>query len=78
MKKNEIPIKKILYIGDRMHVYTGRICVSLGTDVTTEKIAQIKPIKKKLKKKKGTLHLENYSIGNETITFAIGEFPKEN
>ena len=48
------------------------------TEVTEEKIAQIPPIMKKLKKKKGTLHLENYSAGNETITFAIGEFPEEN
>ena len=32
----------------------------------------------KLEEQEGTLHLENYSAGNETITFAIGEFPKEN
>lgn len=78
MEKQELAVDKILYIDDRMYVYTGRICVSLGMDVTEDKIAQIKPIKKKLKKKKGTLHLENYSTGNETITFAIGEFPEEN
>ena len=46
-------------------------------EVTVEKIAQIKPILEKLEEQEGTLHLENYSAGNETITFAIGEFPKE-
>lgn len=78
LKKQELTADKIVYINDRIYVYMGKICVSLGTDVTAEKIAQIPPIKEKLKKKKGTLHLENYSTGNETITFAIGEFPKEN
>lgn len=77
LKKQELSADKILYIDDRIYVYMGKICVSLGTEVTSEKIAQIPPIKEKLKKKKGTLHLENYATGNETITFAIGEFPKE-
>ena len=76
--KNELKMDRILYIDDRIYVYTGKKCISLGMDVTSEKIAQIPPILKKLGKKKGTLHLENYSGGNETITFAIGEFPKEN
>ena len=77
-EKNELKMDRILYIDDRVHVYIGKKCISLGTDITEEKIAQIPPIMKKLGKKKGTLHLENYSGGNETITFAIGEFPKEN
>ena len=76
--KNEIKIDRILYINDRIYVYKGKKCFSLGMEVTPEKVAQIPPILKKLGKKKGTLHLENYSGGNETITFAIGEFPKEN
>ena len=58
-------------------MYIGKVCVSLGLDVTSEKIAQIKPILKKLEDKEGTLHLENYSGGNDTITFAIDEFPEE-
>lgn len=77
-EKNKLKMDRILYINDRVYVYIGKKCISLGTDVTAEKIAQISPIMKKLGKKKGTLHLENYSGGNETITFAIGEFPKEN
>jgi len=77
-EKNEIKIDHILYINDRIYVYKGKKCFSLGMEVTPEKVAQIPPILKKLGKKKGTLHLENYSGGNETITFAIGEFPKEN
>ncbi len=78
LEKNDLSTEKIRYINDRIYVYIGKTCVSLGTDVTSDKVAQIQPILKKLKKKKGTLHLENYSQGNETITFAIGEFPKEN
>lgn len=77
MKKHELTVDKILYVNDRVYAYIGKKCISFGMDVTPEKVAQVKPILKKLGKKKGTLHLENYSGGNETITFAIGEFPKE-
>lgn len=77
LKKKELTADKIVYINDRMYVYIGKICISLGMDVTQEKIAQINPILKKLENKQGTLHLENYSTGNDTITFAIDEFPKE-
>lgn len=77
MKKQELTVDKILYVNDRVYAYVGKICISFGMDVTEEKIAQVKPIIKKLEDKEGTLHLENYSGGNETITFAIGEFPKE-
>ena len=52
-------------------------CVSSTKETVREKIAQIKPIMKKLEDREGTLHLENYSDGNETITFAIDEFPEE-
>ena len=76
LKKHELSTEKILYVNDRVYVYIGKVCVSLGTEITADKMAQIPPILKKLGKKKGTLHLENYSGGNETITFAIGEFPK--
>lgn len=78
LKKQELSAKKILVTGNRIYAYIGKTCVSFGTEVTAEKVAQIQPILEKLKKKKGTLHLENYSAGNDTITFAIGEFPKEN
>lgn len=77
-EKHKLKISRIQYIGDKVYVYIKKKCISLGTEVNAEKIAQISPIMKKIGKKKGTLHLENYSGGNETITFAIGEFPKEN
>ena len=77
MKKHELTVDKVLYVNDRVYAYVGNICISFGMDVTAEKVAQVKPICKKLEDKEGTLHLENYSGGNETITFAIGEFPKE-
>ena len=78
LKKHELSTEKIVYINDRIYLYIGKVCVSLGMNPTPDKIAQISPILKKLEDKEGTLHLENYSEGNETITFAIGEFPKEN
>jgi len=77
LKKQELAADRIVYIDERIHVYIGKVCVSLGLDVTSEKIAQVKPILKKLEDKEGTLHLENYSGGNDTITFAIDEFPEE-
>jgi len=78
LQKQELAVDRFVFSKNRMYVYIGKTRVSLGTDITTEKLSQIQPILKKLKKKKGTLHLENYSAGNETITFTIGEFPKEN
>ena len=53
LKKHELVADKIVYINDRVHVYIGKLCVSLGADVTAEKIAQIKPIIKKLGDKDG-------------------------
>jgi cell division protein FtsQ len=41
----------------------------LGTNITTEKMAQITPILAKLEGKSGTLHLEHYTSDSNTITF---------
>lgn len=78
LNKYDLKIKKIVCKNDRIYVYIGKVCVSLGDTVTPEKIAQIPPIMDKLGKQKGTLHLENYSEARKTITFNKGEFPKEN
>ena len=71
-------IKKIVCKDDRIYIYVKNVCISLGNTVSAEKIAQISPIMEKLGKKKGTLHLENYSESRQTITFNKGEFPEEN
>lgn len=78
LKKYELDIKKIVCKENRIYLYTKKVCISLGNTVSAEKIAQIPPILEKLGKKKGTLHLENYSGDRQTITFNKGEFPEEN
>lgn len=78
LKKYKMTIERIVCKNDRIYLYSGKICISIGSSVTSEKIAQIPPIIEKLEGKEGTLHLENYADGQETITFDVGEFPKEN
>lgn len=78
LKKYDLGIKKIVCKSGNIYVYIKKVCVSLGSTVSAEQIAQIQPIMEKLGKKKGTLHLENYSENQETITFNKGEYPKEN
>lgn len=78
LKKYGLSANKIVCKNSKIYVYVGKVCVALGNNVTLEKIAQISPIIEKLEGKEGTLHLENYAEGRETITFDIGEFPQEN
>lgn len=77
LKKYNLTTKKIEYENDHIRLYIKNVCINLGNTVSSEKIAQIPPIMEKLGKKKGTLHLENYSETSETITFNKGEYPKE-
>lgn len=76
IKKYDLQIKKIVCKSGNIYLYINKICVSLGNTVSSEQIAQIQPIMEKLGKKKGTLHLENYSENQEMITFNKGKFPK--
>ncbi len=69
LKKYEITPKKIACKDGNIYLYIKNVNVSLGSTVTSEKIAQIPPIMEKLGRKKGTLHMENYSDDRETITF---------
>lgn len=78
LKKYDLETEKIACEEDRIFLYIGQIRISLGNNVTPEKIAQITPIIEKLEGKTGTLHMENYSEGRETITFDIEEIPEEN
>lgn len=77
-KKYELSIDKIVCDEGKIYLHIGKICVNLGSNATAEKIAQISPIIEKLGNKAGTLHLENYSAGNGTITFEIAEETEEN
>lgn len=74
----KMTMEKIVCKKDRIYLYTGKVCISLGSSVTPEKIAHASKIMEKLKGKEGTLHLENFVEGKSTITFDIGEFPEEN
>ena len=77
MKKYELSVTKIMCRSDRIYVYIGNVCVSLGNDVTSVKVAQIPKILEKLEGKEGTLHLENFSDESDTATFDIGVFPED-
>lgn len=69
IKKYELTPDKIAYEKSTINLYIGDICVSLGNTVTSEQIAQIKPILEKLSGKKGTLHLEDDASSGTAITF---------
>lgn len=69
LKKYEITPKKIVCKDGNIYLYIENVSVSLGSSVSAEKIAQIPPIMEKLGRQKGTLHMENYSDNQETITF---------
>lgn len=77
LKKYELSTEKIVFKNGNICLYIGDICVNLGTNVTSEKVAQIPPILEKLGKNTGTLHLENYASGKGTITFTIEEDVEE-
>lgn len=75
--KYQLSTDRIVCKDDKIYLYIGKVCVSLGKNVSSEQIAQIAPIMEKLGDQEGTLHLENYSETTETITFDIGEFSEE-
>lgn len=64
---------RIVGEGDEICLDIGNIRVRLGKSVSAEQIAQIPPILEKLGDRAGTLHLENYSEMNSTITFETAE-----
>lgn len=78
VKKYKLSLDKIVCQDDKIYLYKGKIRISLGSSVSSEQIAQIPPIMEKLEGKEGTLHLENYSEGNTTITFNAEEIQEEN
>lgn len=70
VKNYNLTPDRIVYEDDGINLYFGDICVQLGTDVTTEKMAQISPIIAKLAGKSGVLHLEHYEDDSNVITFS--------
>lgn len=58
-------------------LYFGGVRVELGTDISTEKMAQISPIIARLEGKTGVLHLEYYEDDASVITFTEEELEEE-
>lgn len=74
-RKKELPVERVMNIDNSVYLIMGNIYIKLGQEVSEEQIAQIGPILPNLEGQEGTLHLENYSEDNDTITFKRGEFP---
>ncbi len=67
--KYELEPDRIVCEEEIICLYIGRIRIRLGRNVSAVKIAQIQPILEKIGDKEGTLHLENYSEVQKTVTF---------
>ena len=75
--KHDLKPDRIVCEEDVICLYVGRIRIRLGKNVSAVQIAQIAPILEKIGDKEGTLHLENYSEVQGTITFEEGAFPQD-
>lgn len=73
--KHDLKPDRIVCEEDVICLYVGRIRIRLGKNVSAVQIAQIAPILEKIGDKEGTLHLENYSEVQGTITFEEGALP---
>ncbi|SHJ35221.1 cell division protein FtsQ/DivIB [Hespellia stercorisuis] len=73
LKKEELTATKIGVSGKEITLYFDSIVVSLGSKNFGDKMAQIPPILEKLKElypgQGGTLHLENYTADQSSISF---------
>lgn len=76
-KEFELSADRLVCNDGDIHLYFGDVCVDLGSNITTDKMAQISPVLEKLEGKKGTLHLERYGEGAEVISFTEGELPED-
>lgn len=77
LKKYNLTTEKILCRNVNIYLQLEKVYINLGKSVSADKIAQIPPILEKLGRKKGMLHLENYSETQEMVTFNKGETLKE-
>lgn len=74
VQKYELKPDRIVFSDDTVTMYFGNVTVALGSGNLTDKLMQLPPILTKLQEdypdQKGTLHLENYTKNNSTISFA--------
>lgn len=78
LKNYELTPDRIVSKNDQLYLRFDKIHVALGTIVTADKTAQIKPILEKIGDQSGTVHLEYYENEGSTVTFKPGEYPTEN
>lgn len=76
IKHYELAPSRIVCENGELYLYFDEVCVAVGNIITTEKIAQIKPIVSNLEGQSGTLHLEFYENESSTVTFNQGEYPE--
>ena len=75
IKNYELAPSRIVCENGELYLYFDEVCVAVGNIITSEKIAQIKPIVDNLEGQSGTLHLEFYENESSTVTFNQGEYP---
>lgn len=78
LKNYELTPDRIVSKNGQLYLRFDKLHVALGTIVTADKTAQIKPIIEKLEGQSGTVHLEYYENESSTVTFKPGEYPTEN
>lgn len=76
IKNYELAPNRIVCDNGELYLYFEEVCVAVGNIITSEKIAQIKPIVSNLEGQSGTLHLEFYENESSTVTFNQGEYPE--
>lgn len=76
LKKYELTPDRIVCNEEGLYLFLGNVCAVLGDNNFGDKIAQIPPILAKLGEQGGTLHLENYSETNTTVSFDKDVLPE--
>lgn len=77
LAKYELVPTSLSVVDSEVYLYFGNKCVILGHENIEKRIAQITPILEKLGDQKGTLHLEDYSEKNTTISFEKDFLPSD-
>ncbi|WP_281724650.1 cell division protein FtsQ/DivIB [Lachnoclostridium phocaeense] len=75
VREFELSPDRIVCSNGDIQLWFGEICVLLGDNITSDKMAQISPILANLEGRKGTLHLEHFSEEGNAVTFDIDELP---
>lgn len=69
VEKWELSPEKIVFNGTEATLHFGTIAVNIGDENFDDRVAQIAPILEKLQGKRGTVHLENFTMQSTLISF---------